>query len=63
MERRKVVERLEMGKCDSGSQNEEDEAFSSLQFHGNFMILSKILGLLINRMVRRAYTQEESGDY
>lgn len=56
MERREVVERLEMGKCDSGSQNEEDEAFSSLQFHGNFMILSKILGLLINRMVGRAYT-------
>ena len=43
-----------MGKWDTGFQNEEDEAFSSLHFLGN-MILSKILGLLINRMVGRAY--------
>ena len=53
MERRRVVERLVIGKWDTGSQNEEDEAFSSLHFLGN-MILSKILGLLINRMVGRA---------
>ena len=43
-----------MGKWDTGFQNEEDEAFSSLHFLGN-MTLSKILGLLINRMVGRAY--------
>lgn len=37
VERRKVVEKLEIGKCDSDSQNKEDEAFSLLPICGNLI--------------------------
>lgn len=47
----------------SSSQNEGVEAFSSLRLVLISMILSKILGLLISRMLGRAYIQRESVDY
>lgn len=62
-ERGRVVETLERSKCHHSSQNEKDEAFSSLPFCRNFMIPSKILGLFINRMLGRAHIWEESEDY
>lgn len=35
--RRRVVERLEVDECDSGSQNKEDGAFSILKICGNLI--------------------------